>query len=362
MRNLRLTLVLLLVFVFRGTSALAFPEMVRHGYLSCTTCHISPDGSGIPTEYGRALSGELLSTWGSEEEGKFLYGAVTPPKWLSLGGDVRVAQTYRKSPTATTGRFIFMQGDFEAAAALRKWTAVATIGYQELRVPGQFPDQILSRRHYAQYRHDDRLTVRGGKFLPAIGIRMPEHIQETKRGLGFDEGTETYNLEVSYLAESYEVFATGIFGRLDSPSLGLEKGAALRPALLVSDRAKLGATYFFGTEAGTSRHVVGPFLLWGITPQWSLLFEADFQLASGTTGLYQYAKLAYEVVRGLHPFLTFEYARPDLGNSASARNTFGTGLQWYPRPHFDVQAMYQWRALSSTSSDQFAWLTGHFYL
>ena len=46
----------------------AFPEMVRHGYANCITCHISPDGGGVLTAYGRSLSREVLSTWGAEGE------------------------------------------------------------------------------------------------------------------------------------------------------------------------------------------------------------------------------------------------------------------------------------------------------
>src|SRR5262245_57728076 len=72
----------------------ACPDMIRHGYVNCATCHVSPTGGGTLSEYGRALSLEALSTWGNEGESDFLYGVVKPPSWLLLGGDFRMLQVY----------------------------------------------------------------------------------------------------------------------------------------------------------------------------------------------------------------------------------------------------------------------------
>ncbi|MGZ3694528.1 MAG: hypothetical protein ACXWQO_10135, partial [Bdellovibrionota bacterium] len=66
----------------------AFAEMTTHGYTNCTACHISPNGGGTLTEYGRGLSKELLSASAKEGEEKFLYGLMQPPEWLQFGGDV----------------------------------------------------------------------------------------------------------------------------------------------------------------------------------------------------------------------------------------------------------------------------------
>ena len=66
-----LALILVLTFSLRSYG---YPEMVRHGYANCTACHVSPNGGGILTPYGRSLSQELLSTWGAKNESDFMYG------------------------------------------------------------------------------------------------------------------------------------------------------------------------------------------------------------------------------------------------------------------------------------------------
>ncbi len=56
----------------------AFPDMIRHNYSNCTICHVSPTGGGLLTPYGRALSVEVLSSWGGETEGSVLHGLLAP--------------------------------------------------------------------------------------------------------------------------------------------------------------------------------------------------------------------------------------------------------------------------------------------
>src|SRR5688500_1071067 len=72
----------------RSSEAWAYPELIRHNYTNCTSCHVSPTGGGILNAYGRALSGEVLSTWYREGEERFAY-AVTPPEWLNLQADYK---------------------------------------------------------------------------------------------------------------------------------------------------------------------------------------------------------------------------------------------------------------------------------
>ena len=44
------------LFVFLAArSAQAYPNMIRLGYTSCATCHVSPQGGGVLTRYGRGI-------------------------------------------------------------------------------------------------------------------------------------------------------------------------------------------------------------------------------------------------------------------------------------------------------------------
>lgn len=93
----------------------AFPELTREGYQHCNSCHASPNGGGVLTQYGRGLSKDLLSTWGTDEEVPFLYLLKTP-EWLDMGGDVRMIETLMDTAQFEQAQFILMQADVEAAA------------------------------------------------------------------------------------------------------------------------------------------------------------------------------------------------------------------------------------------------------
>ena len=151
-----------LLLILTSPLAYGFPEMVRHDYVNCTTCHVAQNGGGILTEYGRALSLEVLTTWGKEGEEQFLYGVVKPPKWLNLGGDIRAVQTYINNAFIERGDFITMQMDLEAAITFTEQLRfVGTIGKKYIPTGNpSFGDYLISRRHFLSYQHNDQISLR----------------------------------------------------------------------------------------------------------------------------------------------------------------------------------------------------------
>lgn len=341
-----------------STPAFGFPEMIRHGYQRCDICHSSPDGGGAVTAYGRALSKEVLSTWGEEGETDFAYGLVKVPEWVALGGDVRFAQTHVDTPAIRAGRSILMQADLEGAVTYGKFTADLALGFQS---------EFLSRRHYLQYKPDEHWSFRAGRFHKAYGVHTPDHIIEIRRGLGWDEGTETYNAEAAYFTDGGEAFVTAQLGRPDKPSLNEEKGAAFRGALSLGDRNKVGLSYFYGSRPGVTRHVTGPYAILGLTPHLFVLAEVDFQFrkTGGTTvnGAATYTRVGYEVIQGLVPYVSYEYSQSDFHRGASQRVLYTGGLQWFPRPHFEFLGAYQRQALTPTTGGNadYFWFMAHYY-
>ncbi len=339
--------------------AFAYPEMVRHGYQRCDVCHTSPNGGGVVTAYGRALSKEVLSTWGAENEEAFAYGLVTLPEWLALGGDVRFAQVHLDTATFKAGRSILMQADVEAAATWKKFTFDATFGYQS---------EVLSRRHFIQYKADDHWSFRAGRFHKSFGVNVPDHILEIRKGLGWDEGTETYNLEAAYFTEGGEVFATAQLGRPDRSAVNEEKGAALRGALNFGDRTKVGLSYFYGSRTGQSRHVGGPYAIVGFSPDAFLLAELDLQsqkfgAAAATTGGASYLRFGYEVHKGVVPYVSHEYSQSDFSSGDTRRVLYTGGVQWFPRPHFELLGAYQKQVLRPVAGGNadYLYFMAHYY-
>jgi hypothetical protein len=123
---MRFMLLVILLIVSFSPSLYAFPEMVRHGYINCTACHVSPAGGGLMSPYGRSMSKEILSRWSYEGEENLAHGAIKNEKinaWISgveevgfnIGGDFRYIQLYRNSETLEQGKFFPMQRDVEMA-------------------------------------------------------------------------------------------------------------------------------------------------------------------------------------------------------------------------------------------------------
>jgi hypothetical protein len=368
MLSLRYVGLLFLSLIFQGR-AMAFPEMVRHGYVNCNTCHINVNGGGILTPYGRGLSGELLSTDGSEPEGQFIYGLLKSPDWLHLGGDFRLAQTYRDTTTFREARFIFMQADVEGAITAGGLTADASVGRQELPGSPTFVDMVISRRHYLAYHLTDSVSVQGGKFLFPYGLNLPDHVVSVKRGFGWDQGSETYNLQAAWTGEHADAFVAGVFGRPDNPDLNREQGVSLRSSIVLQDTHKVGLSYFFGANKTWNRHVAGPYAILGFTPHFTVLAEVDLenvqmkQVSSRPWGLANYLKVDYEFFKGIHLFVTQELAQTDLGQGLTAVTTYGGGINYFPRPHFEFSVTYLKQQIKALGPDYVDMAFGmmHFY-
>ncbi len=344
--------------------ARAFPEMIRYGYVNCTSCHVSPSGGGVLTDYGRELSAEVLSTWSKEGETAFIYGVVPTPSWLSLGGDVRAVELYRNTPQVTASRFINMQDDLEAAGAIGRFTIDASAGL--------YMNNFESRRYYALYHATDELSLRFGKFRQAYGLMEPDHTTPITRGLGWDEDTESYNLEAAWLSDKLNVYLTGNFGQLGSdmiPANMWERGIALRLGVPFSDRYLVGFSYFHGVSQTWNRDVAGPFAMLGFTKHFFLLSEIDFQKIEDSTlldgtGWVTWNKLDYEFIQGLHGYLSYELTRPLFAYSGAENSAYGIGSQWFPRPHFefDLKWLFQSTPAFPGRTSDYAVLLLHYYL
>lgn len=285
--------------------------MIRHGYVSCTACHVSPDGGGVLTNYGRSLSGELLSSASLPWETKPFWEAFRAPDYLAIGGDIRALQVIRDTPNFREGRFVWMQSDLEVAVNHGSVTAVVTAGADA--VSGEI--RPLFRRHYVMYSLNDTTAIRVGKFALAYGIHLPDHRIQIRNRTLWDQGMETYNVEASHLGET-EVFVSAKL--LDKTSVPGERGFLVRAAQNFKDTYKLGASFFYGN---TGRVVVGPYATLGFSNKIYLLVEADWITPNEVLG---FAKFGNEVAQGWHVFAFCDYGR---------KTTTGLGITVFPRPH-----------------------------
>lgn len=147
---------------------------------------------------------------------------------------------YRDTPQVKAARFISMQADLETALSSEKWTLDFSLG--------TYMTVFQSRRHFVQYRPTDEWSFRFGKFQQAFGLLIPDHTAVTRKYLDWDEGSETYNIEVAWLGESFTGFLTTNLGRPEDHSLNREKGISVRPAFNLGERFQVGAQYLYGSK------------------------------------------------------------------------------------------------------------------
>lgn len=373
-------------FLHAPKNATAFPFMIKHGYTQCRTCHHSPTGGGVLTAYGRELSREVLSLFGKDSlsDSSFAYGLLKLPEALDAIAEVKALALSKieRNPSQSvqdtvTNRIIPMQADLELAFRLGDFTFAGTGGYQDPSIVTQWTDHLISRRFFVTWAPTElgqKWSFRIGKFFPQIGVNTPEHAISTRRDLGWDEGQETYNFEVFYFGDLFQLHVIPTLGRLNAQS---ERGGSIGPTL-VFDTLLLGLNYYFGlvpaekTNVEQTRHLFSLAALWGLNSRWHISSELDLQLSrqgnpSPTptkTGVTSFTKLDFEPTQGLHFNLTFDSSLFDI-QSELQRRTYGVGVQAFLRPHTELAANWSYSnptLKGKESSSHLFSLLLHYYL
>lgn len=337
----------------------AYPEMVKHGYTKCSTCHFSVNGGDLVTMYGRALGREVFapappSATGAAEEvpasldGERAEGGLIGrgPEWLRWGLNARLLQTYVDNSLMTRGRFLIMQADLDAVATLERWKVYTSVGRYEPKSNQADPNDFsYFPRAWVSYdlmdgSGDAQLVLKGGRFYPAYGLMIPEHIYVTRALNAFGPGQERKALELAWVAPFYEIVFTRIEGRYQHRQEAEEKGAVAQLALTPTPKLKLGMNAYRSTMPGDKVTAMdGLFALAGLDDHWSLLLQVDrLYPGAGKTGVTALAKLDYEWSPGLNLFATEEYSSPDTEKTDPHFDALGLGAQYHFTPELELTA------------------------
>ncbi len=362
---------LILFFLFTATHvALSFPENVRHGYFSCTACHVSPSGGGVLTPYGRSLSAELMSTWGTTKTSGFMFSDQedeTRLQWLRSQILLRGVQTRRDTPLVEKAQFIPMQADLEIGADTEKFAIISTFGFRAKDASKDLKE-FFSRRHYVLYRFSEQIVGRVGKFMHSFGLNGPDHITATRRGLGWDQGSEAYNLEVNYIGESFNHTLTLIS---NSPEIGTtrrDQGISVNSSYLWLNKSRLGVSLYQGRQSDFDRTVFGPYATISLTEKLYLsteIFLQDKTVKSDSQrqqGYATFSRLGYEAYKGVSPFVQFDRSFLDESDQSSKSDSYGMGIQWLPYSHFDFMLLAAKEKSYGQDGSDFAWLMFNIYL
>lgn len=359
--------------------ALAFPELTRHGYASCTACHVAPNGGGVLTPYGRNLSRELLSTWGAPREAEVGHGLL-PASWMEkldsskvrIGGDARSIQTHRENKNVRAGQFFFMQANVEVAYDEGPWAVVVSTGkVEDPRGKNEF--KFVSTRYYGLLRAGESFNLRAGRFTTAFGLNLADHTLSVRRPLGLGPEVDRDNIEASWIGEKNQYFLSLMETAESTSDTDRERAVIGRYERVLNERSRVGGSFWRGDGGGPatgfSRDLAALHTIVNASDRWFLSFELDRQWrharqsagTSTTESQYGFLRVHYEPVKGLWPLLQLQHERGDVGLDSSEVNKYGAGFNFFPRPHFEIFGIWNRAVRQGEWSDE-AYLLLHYYL
>ena len=338
-----------------AATASAEPIFLSKQYPRCTSCHYSPSGGGLLTPYGRSLSREEISTFGrrgaagatpgeaSRSEESFLFGALGSDSPLQLGLDIRPSHLDLNVPgRAIADRNFLMNLDLQAAWQRARWTAYGSVG----RKPTG-GGELVSYEHWVAYQVSDALSVRGGRFLPAYGVRFADHTSFTREGLDLAQDDQVYGVEVGVSTDRSLLQLSVGPGRADSLAAG-------------SGRAALTASGRFQVDLSPRTVVVGSMLYRGATDvgprstdtgvsfgyapaRWLATWtHADLRLqrlAASDRSYIVANQTSVEAWRGIWLRVSPQ-VRWTAGDPRGEVRRMVYGLDFYPRTHWHVNLSY----------------------
>ena len=335
--------------------ASAEPTFLSKQYPRCTACHYSASGGGLLTPYGRSLSREEISTFGRQgaggvpgggargEEG-FLFGALSSESPVQLGLDVRPSHlAVDVAGRALPDRNFLMNLDLQAAWRQGRWTAYGTLG----REPARGGARPVSYEHWVAYQATDGLSVRGGRFLPAYGVRFADHTSFTREGLDLAQDGQVYGVEVGLSTDRTLLQVSAGPGRAES--LVDDDGrraftAAGRFQLDLGPRMVLAASVLHRGASEVVAKSTNTGLSFGYAPvPWLTTWthaDVGFQRRTASGRAYILAnQTSVEAFRGLWLRISPQWRRTDTDPRGEVRRMV-YGLDFYPRTHWHVNVSY----------------------
>lgn len=357
--------------VATAAPAHAYPQLqLVFGDERCGACHLSPAGGGLLNDYGRDAAGATISRDG---DGRLLHGLWSPPGWLALGGDARLAVGDQRVARRNELLAFPMQADLYAHAEAGAWSISVTAG---LRGGARTPtpplvERLASREHYLRYERGD-YSVRAGRFFPALGLRLADHTAYVRRFLGFGLLEEPYAVELARSDASADARVTG-FVPQPIPFLGAghpDRGLAASYERRLGDAALAGGHARIALGDDERRYLIGAIgKLW--LPDARLLWQAEVDVqrqtfrghGPGRTQLAGYLGATRWLARGVMLTGAAQLWQPDLHLRGTARAALEVDLQYFPLAHVELHLLG--RAASGDELDHpglLSLLQLHYYL
>ena len=359
-----------------ATTTAAEPRFLSKQYTRCTTCHVSPTGGGLLSAYGRSLSHRELSTTGAPPaaagdaepkpgEESFLWGALGEALGpVHMGVNLRPSHLRYDFAGFSSDRNLLMTADVQAAVRVNEWVVFGQVG-RELEEDGFTLD---SSEYWAGFQPEEGVGFRGGRFLPAYGVRFADHTSYNRSFLGLAQYDQILGVEVSHSHGRYltQVAAGGRAEPLFDDDGREAFMAAGRVQADLGARTTLVGSALFRAESDVEPSGGAAGVAFGYAPMsrlttWTQV-DSVFREGSGPTSYVLVNETSFEVYKGLWAVVTPQ-ARVGGGGAVPDVLRFGVGGVFLPRTHFNVNVhYYRDRNKTSEITTQILLLQLHLYL
>jgi hypothetical protein len=353
-----LALLLTLLTLTLSGRAHAYAWMIRHDYGNCATCHTDPSGAGLLTEYGRDQSDQLLRMrYGSpasdtaDSSSGFLWGLVTEPHWLTLGGQLRpMLMELKVGSGSFVSDAILMQADVQGQVDIGHFRANLSLGAAPTEGSGaSLAGSFISREHWLGYgMSDDRFLLRVGRINLPFGVRSIEHTLWVRRATRTDlNDTQQHGVALAFDGSGIRAEVMAIAGNYQiRPDAYRERGYSLTAEYAVAERLALGVSSLVThaardlvLKAPNTRQAHGVFARYAPGRLLALLGEGDLLVqhtpgSANLVGLATMLQADVEPLQGLHFMLTGETYTP--GKQAQSYGGW-LGAAWFFAPHADLR-------------------------
>jgi hypothetical protein len=275
MNRPRVLVLLALSTLVPSSGAFALPTMIRLGYTDCATCHVSPQGGGLLTSYGKGIdtAQSLFSreVRPDEGQGRFFYDVR-----FVTGGSLRSSS--RDPDVLRLTNFRMLQRGVLNMSAHTRLSYEAGLDTPTLsRVPasaGRTANAVIGKVLLA-YRPRRGVELAIGRDSLPTGLGLPDPQRFTERqhdplGTAFPTQVKAF-LWTDRLQLTPYVFGPGF----DEDPSRRQRGAGVVGGVDVWKRhAVLGMSARMSTSRAADRKSVGAFARLGFG-RWGILAEHD---------------------------------------------------------------------------------------
>lgn len=333
----------------------AEPRFLSKQYNRCSSCHYAESGGGLLTPYGRALSGQELSTFWRPQaqqpsettvsgEEAFLYGALGDKLGpVALGVSLRPSYLHYEMGTFSDDRYITMNADVSGAYRGHGFTAYGEVG----RKPETATEEsgIYSREHWLSYAAPHGIGVKGGRYMPAYGIHFADHTFFNRRDLGFDMHDQVYGVEVSHTTTrllTQVTFSPGLADSLVDDDGNQAFTMTGRTQFDLGAGVVLVGSGLYRGESTNQAHSGAAGGAFGFAPTRHLTIwtEGDAHMQGGGLGtsFVFVNETSWEATRGL--WLKFSPQGRTGTDVLPSVFRWSAGANWLPRTHWNVDVTF----------------------